>query len=281
MVGIARPIADGGIGFDYRLAMGVPDFWIKTLKEKSDEQWGLGDIWNVMLNRRPGEKHVGYAESHDQSLVGDKTIAFWLMDKDMYWHMSKESQNLHVSRGIALHKLIRLLTFSLAGEGYLNFIGNEFGHPEWVDFPREGNGYSYHYARRQWSLVDNEKLLYKGLAEFDKAMNRLDIEHHILSDPLIEQLALHEDTRQLVYRRGALVFAFNFHPHESFTDLRIPVPDPRNYKSILNSDAARFSGPGLTQEGSVHPFQKVPMYGRAQTIQIYLPSRTALVFAPV
>jgi 1,4-alpha-glucan branching enzyme len=280
LAGMARPVAEGGLGFDYRLAMGLPDYWIKTLKEKKDEEWDLAGIWHQLLDRRHGEKHVGYAESHDQSLVGDKTIAFRLMDKDMYWHMEQESQNLVIARGIALHKLIRLLTFSLGGEGYLNFIGNEFGHPEWVDFPREGNGYSYHYARRQWSLPDNPRLLYGGLREFDRAMLKLDIDFNLLTDPLIEQLALHQDTHQLVYRRGPLVFAFNFHATESYTDLRIPVPDQRDYKLILNSDAKRFSGPGLTQEGSHHPWQKTPMYGREQSIQIYLPSRTALVFAP-
>ena len=140
MVGMARPVAEGGIGFDYRLAMGVPDYWIKLLKEKKDEDWNLGDLYHTLLNRRCGEKHIGYAESHDQALVGDKTIAFWLMDKEMYWHMDKASQSLVIDRGIALHKMIRLITFCLAGEGYLNFMGNEFGHPEWIDFPREGNG---------------------------------------------------------------------------------------------------------------------------------------------
>jgi 1,4-alpha-glucan branching enzyme len=280
MVGIARKVEEGGLGFDYRLAMGVPDYWIKLLKEKSDEQWSLGEIWYELLNRRRTEKHIAYSESHDQSLVGDKTIAFRLMDKDMYWHMSRESENLVIARGIAMHKLIRLITFSLGGEGYLNFIGNEFGHPEWVDFPREGNGYSYHYARRQWSLVDNDKLLYKGLNEFDKAMNRLDIEHHLLTDPFIEQLALHDDTKQLVFRRGPLVFAFNFHPHASYSDLRIPVPDRTDYKLILNTDAKLFSGPGLVREGSLYPWQNVPMYERPQSVQIYLPARTALVLAP-
>ena len=281
MAGMARPVAEGGLGFDYRLAMGVPDYWIKTLKEKADEDWNLADIWHTLMNRRRTEKHVGYAESHDQSLVGDKTIAFRLMDKDMYFHMSGESQTIVVARGLALHKLIRLISFALSGEAYLNFIGNEFGHPEWVDFPREGNGYSYHYARRQWSLVDNDNLVYKGLAAFDKAMMHLDIEHRLLADPFIEQLALHEDTKQLIFRRGPLVFAFNFHPFTSYADLRIPVPDHSDYRAILNSDSKRFSGPGLAQEGSFHPLQDVPMYGREQSILAYLPSRTAIVFAPV
>jgi 1,4-alpha-glucan branching enzyme len=281
MVGTARPVAEGGLGFDYRLAMGVPDYWIKLLKEQRDEDWKLGEIYQTLLNRRFGEKHVGYAESHDQSLVGDKTIAFRLMDKDMYFHMDQEHQTLVVARGIALHKMIRLLTFSLAGEGYLNFIGNEFGHPEWVDFPREGNGYSFHYARRQWSLADNPRLLYHGLREFDKAMQQLDESYNLLTDPFIEQLALHEDTRQLVYRRGPLVFVFNFHPTESYKDLRIPVPDPCDYKLVLNTGDVRFAGAGLVKADMVYPWQKVPMYSRDQSVQIYIPARSAQVLAPV
>jgi 1,4-alpha-glucan branching enzyme len=281
MVGLARKVSEGGLGFDYRLAMGVPDYWIKILKERKDEEWQLNDIWHTLLNRRRAEKHIGYAESHDQSLVGDKTIAFWLMDKDMYWHMDKSSQNVVIDRGIALHKMIRLITFSLAGEGYLNFVGNEFGHPEWVDFPRQGNNFSYKYARRQWSLADNDMLRYKGLYNFDRAMNDLDAKFHLLEDPFIEQLALHEDTKQLIYRRGPLVFAFNFHTHESYTGLRIPVPDPKNYRIVLNTDSKQFAGPGLVQEDMVYPCQEAPMYSRRQSVQIYLPSRSAQVLAPV
>ena len=281
MVGLARKVSEGGLGFDYRLAMGVPDYWIKILKERKDEEWQLCDIWHTLLNRRQGEKHIGYAESHDQSLVGDKTLAFWLMDKDMYWHMDQRSQSVVIDRGIALHKMIRLITFSLAGEGYLNFMGNEFGHPEWVDFPREGNNFSYQYARRQWSLVDDNLLRYKCLNNFDIAMNHLDAQFHLLEDPFIEQLALHEDTKQLVYRRGPLVFAFNFNTHESFGGLRIPVPDARDYKILLNTDNKLFGGPGLVQEPMTYPCQEVPMYGRRQSVQIYLPSRSAQVLGPV
>ena len=153
MIGTDRKVEEGGLGFDYRLAMGIPDYWIKLLKEKRDEDWNLHALYHTLMNRRHGEKHVAYAESHDQALVGDKTLAFWLMDQEMYWNMSKFNTSLVVDRGVALHKMIRLITFSLGGEGYLTFMGNEFGHPEWVDFPREGNGYSYKYARRQWSLA--------------------------------------------------------------------------------------------------------------------------------
>lgn len=282
MVGTARPVDEGGIGFDYRLAMGIPDNWIKLLKEKRDEDWNLGNLYHTLLNRRFGEKHVAYAESHDQAMVGDKTIAFWLMDKEMYWGMSKIGpHNLVIDRGIALHKMIRLITFSLGGEGWLNFIGNEFGHPEWIDFPREGNNYSHHYARRQWSLVDKEHLRYAGLNEFDRAMQQLDIRYNLLADPFIEQLAIHEDTRQVVYRRGPLVFVFNFHPTESYHDLRIPVPDPADYTIILNTDNKRFEGHGLVDESVTYWKQPVPMYGRDQSIQIYLPCRSAQVLAPV
>jgi len=281
MVGLARPTTDGGMGFDYRLSMGVPDYWIKILKEKADEQWNLGEIYHMLLNRRSHEKHIGYAESHDQALVGDKTLAFRLMDKEMYFCMSHATPSLIVDRGLALHKMIRLLTFSLGGEGYLNFMGNEFGHPEWIDFPRAGNNYSYHHARRQWSMVDNPDLRYQGLNNFDRAMLQLDRDYNLLEDPFIEELALHEDTRQLVFRHGPLVFVFNFHSTESYRDLRIPVPDPRDYKVILNTDDKAFEGFGRVAPGMVYPKQSVGMYSRAQSIQLYLPARSAQVLAPV
>lgn len=280
MVGMARPVAEGGLGFDYRLAMGLPDYWIKLLKEKSDEEWNLSEIYHTLLNRRAHEKHIAYAESHDQALVGDKTLAFWLMDAEMYRAMDRNVQSLTIARGMALHKIIRLLTFSLGGEGYLNFMGNEFGHPEWIDFPRVGNNFSYHYARRQWSLVDNPELRYAALNAFDQAMLALDREYHLLEDTFIEQLALHEDTRQMVYRRGPLVFVVNLHPTESYTGLRIPVCDPYDYQVVLNTDDRRFDGQGLVTEGVVYPLQTVPMYGRNQSVQIYLPARSAQVLAP-
>ncbi|MDR3689112.1 MAG: alpha amylase C-terminal domain-containing protein [Fimbriimonas sp.] len=281
MPGLCRPVAEGGLGFDYRLSMGVPDFWIKILKERRDEDWNLGDVYHVMLNRRRDEKHIGYAESHDQALVGDKTLAFWLMDAEMYTHMSKDRSSAVVERGIALHEIIRLLTFSLSGEGYLNFMGNEFGHPEWIDFPRAGNNNSYQYARRQWSLADNPHLKYEMLREFDRCMLALDPAFGLLTDSLIEQLAVHEDSRQLIYRRGPLVFAVNLHPTESYFGLRMPVPDAEDYRYVLSTDEHRFGGFGRCDQNQVFPCQAVPMYGRDQTIEIYLPSRTALVLAPV
>ena len=135
MPGLAAKVEDGGYGFDYRMAMNIPDYWIKTIKEKIDEDWKPSSMFWEVTNRRQDEKTISYAESHDQALVGDKTIIFRLIDADMYWHMQKGDENYVVNRGIALHKMIRLLTSSTINGGYLNFMGNEFGHPEWIDFP--------------------------------------------------------------------------------------------------------------------------------------------------
>jgi len=283
MAGMGRPVWEGGLGFDYRLAMGVPDYWIKLVKDKKDEDWSLSQLYQTLLNRRFSEKHVGYTESHDQALVGDKTLAFWLMDKDMYFAMDDASfgKNLIIERGIALHKMIRLITFSLAGEAYLTFMGNEFGHPEWVDFPREGNNWSYQYTRRQWNLADAGNLRYKGLLEFDRAMMALDAQYNVLPDPFIEQLLVHEHEKLIVYRRGPLVFVLNFHPTQSFTDHRIPVPDPADYKLILNTDETRFGGFGLVAPDVTYWKQNVPMYGREQSVQIYIPRWSAQVLVPV
>jgi 1,4-alpha-glucan branching enzyme len=281
MPGTARPTSEGGLGFDYRLAMGIPDLWIKLLKESRDEEWHLGHLWHTLLDRRHDEGHVGYAESHDQSLVGDQTIAFRLMGAAMYDDMARERFPPRIDRGLALHKLIRLLTFSLAGDAWLAFMGNEFGHPEWVDFPREGNGWSYHHARRQWSLADSPFLHYRSLEAFDAALMGLDRQFGLLTDPLVEQFFLHEDDKLLAYRRGPLLFAFNLHPNNSYDGLRLPAPDREDYRTVLSTDEERFSGHARTQAGVTYPIQDVPQHGRDQSIQIYLPSRTALVNAPV
>ena len=280
MPGLARPIDEGGLGFDYRLAMGIPDYWIRLLKEKKDEDWHIGEIYGMLRNRRAGEKHIAYVESHDQSIVGDKTLAMQLMDAELYTNMSVSTPSLRIARGVALHKLIRLLTFSLGGEGYLNFMGNEFGHPEWIDFPRAGNNNSYWYARRQWHLVDDDTLYYKHLNVFDIAMQHLDKHYHLLSDEDIQLLFIHEDAKQIVYTRGGLVFAFNLHPTVSATDLRIPVPEKTDYHIILNSDDTEFGGYGAVE--SIHyPWQDVEMGGYTQSIQLYLPARSAQVLVPI
>ncbi len=281
MPGMARPTAEGGLGFDYRLAMGVPDFWIRLLKERPDEAWHLGDVWHALLDRRPDERHVGYAESHDQSLVGDQTLAFRLMGAAMYDDMARERFPPVVDRGLALHKIVRLLTFALAGDAWLSFMGNEFGHPEWVDFPREGNGWSFHHARRQWSLADNPFLHYQSLESFDAALMALDRTYGILEDPFIEGLGVDEAAKVLVFRRGPLVFASNLHPSASYEGFRVPAPDRVDYRTILSTDETEFSGHGRAVGDTAYPIQDVPSHGRSQSVQVYLPSRTALVLAPV
>ncbi len=280
MVGLARPVAEGGIGFDYRLAMGLPDYWTRTVSKVRDEAWEMGALWGTLTNRRPGEKHIAYVESHDQSLVGDKTIAFWLMDAEMYRHMGKGNANPVIERGCALHKLIRLATFAAGGEGYLNFIGNEFGHPEWVDFPREGNNESFHYARRQWSLVDNPLLRYRDLASFDRAMLALDEQFDLLQTSTMDWIMDDDGRKLLAFRRGDLVLVFNFHPRESYPGLRVGVPDRRDYRIVLNSDDIWFGGHAIVEDGQKYPWQDTPSNPYEQSVQVYLPARSVQVLAP-
>ncbi len=276
MPGMCIPISDGGIGFDYRLSMGVPDLWIKMIKEYTDENWDMGKLWYELGSRRPQEKNVGYSESHDQALVGDKTIMFRLCDAEMYTGMSRLFGSTPViDRGIALHKMIRLITASLAGEGYLNFMGNEFGHPEWIDFPREGNGWSYHYCRRQWSLADDENLRYGQLRAFDKAMISLLREGDILSQkPCCDRI--HNDNKTIIFSKGDYIFAFNFSPANSYDGYFIPAPKEGRYSVVLSSDSDIFGGFNRTDLNYVYSAEKQP---DGQTgFQCYLPSRTVTVF---
>ncbi len=244
MPGLCRPIEEGGIGFDFRLSMGLPDYWIKLIKEYKDEEWKMGDMWYTLTNRRYGEPNIAYSESHDQALVGDKTLAFRLMDAEMYSGMNIGSQSHIIDRGIALHKMIRLATHAAGGEGWLNFMGNEFGHPEWIDFPREGNNNSYHYCRRQWSLVDNEELRYKHLGAFDEAMLRVSREHHLLLRPPARPLKLDENNQVMAFTRGDLLFVFNWSGTRALPDYLLPAPHAGKWRVILDSDEERFGGLG-------------------------------------
>lgn len=278
--GIAVATHDGGLGFDYRLAMAIPDFWIEYLKDIPDEQWDLHHMWSVLLNRLPSVKTIAYAESHDQALVGDKTIAFRLIDKEMYFSMDRASQSIVVDRGVALHKMIRLVTITLGGEAYLNFMGNEFGHPEWIDFPREGNGWSYAHARRQWSLADNADLRYSDLLAFDKAMISLVRRFGILNAGYGYQLAVDDNNKTLVYEQANLVFVLNWHPVASVMDYRIPMPAPGRYRVILDSDAAEFGGAArIDHSVDYFTFPNRDDDGVTRNyMNIYNISRAALVF---
>ena len=277
MPGMGLPIKDGGIGFDYRLAMGEPDMWIKLLKECSDEHWDLGKIYYELVLRRNREKVIGYCESHDQALVGDKTIMFRLCDAAMYTGMDRASGDLVIDRGMALHKLIRLLTMSLGGEGYLTFMGNEFGHPEWIDFPREGNGWSYHYCRRQWSLADNGYLRYSFLNEFEKAMVEKAKELKLFGGRE-QQLWLDHDKKLLVYQKGKGIFAFNLHPDQSLDGCWIRVPSAGQYQVILSSDDGEFGG---TDRIAYQIYKAKKQPDGNWMIQAYLPSRTAMILKKV
>ena len=273
MPGLCRYPEDGGLGFDYRLAMGIPDYWIKILKEKSDEEWDINEIWSVLNNRRFGEKTIAYAESHDQALVGDKTLAFWLMDKEMYSHMKLEDQSPIIDRGIALHKLIRLITISLGGDGYLNFIGNEFGHPEWVDFPREGNNWSHQHARRQWSLADNKELKYQCLGNWDKAMIECIDDYKLLSASKAIQLHMDAGNKVIIFEKNQLVFIFNFSPTNSIFNYQFKAPQKGTYRILLDSDKKSFGGFGRVDESIDYPTDE------NQLISIYLTNRTALILS--
>lgn len=271
MPGMCRPVDEGGLGFTHRLAMGLPDYWIKLIKEKKDEDWSVGDMWYTLINRRYGEPNIAYAESHDQALVGDKTIAFRLMDAEMYTHMACDMPSLVIDRGIALHKMIRLVTLAAGGEGWLNFMGNEFGHPEWIDFPRDGNDHSFLYCRRQWSLVDNELLRYRFLNNFDIAMIRLARESELLASPPARPLNMDESNQVMAFERAGLLFVFNWNGRAALPDYELPAPSPGEWEVVLDSDSPDFAGLGR-QDPSVHHFTD-----DAENLSLYLLPRTALV----
>ena len=269
--GIAGPIEACGVGFDYRLSMGIPDYWIKLIKEVPDEKWPVGRIFYELQLHRPEEKVINYAESHDQALVGDKTIIFRLIDKDMYTDMNLESQNMSVDRGIALHKMIRLVTLFTSTGGYLTFMGNEFGHPEWIDFPREGNGWSYKYARRQWGLAKADYLRYHYLVDFEREM--IDIFKQLPEPSYPYRYYDYDPTQVLAFGRGDYLVVFNFSPSQSYTDYAIPVPAGR-YSIVLSTDEGRFGGFDRNDMFFVFYTQKL---GGQDMLRLYLPSRSAMI----
>lgn len=278
MPGLGAKFEDGGYGFNYRLAMNIPDYWIKTIKEQTDENWKPSSIFWEVRNRRSDEQTISYCESHDQALVGDKTIIFRLVDADMYWHFKKGDENDAARRGIALHKMIRLVTAGAMNGGYLNFMGNEFGHPEWIDFPREGNGWSHKYARRQWNLVDNQELDYHYLGDFDREMIETIKSEKKFNDQPVQEIWHNDSDQVLAYMRGNLVFVFNFSPTRSFADYGFLVP-AGSYHVMLNTDATRFGGNGLADDSVVHFTMLDPLYEKDNKgwLKLYIPARSAVV----
>jgi 1,4-alpha-glucan branching enzyme len=276
MPGMTVKVEEGGIGFDYRLAMGLPDMWIKQVLWAKDEDWGLAYIWHELTARMAAT--IAYVESHDQALVGDKTLIFRLADAAMYTDMDKACHTMVIDRAIALHKIIRLLTIAGGGDGYLNFMGNQFGHPEWIDFPREGNGWSFHYCRRQWSLVDNGYLKYECLNEFDRDMVELTKKYRIFDQTFGQLQWVHYTDHTLVFARGGLVFAFNFHPTQSFEDYMVPVPEFKDYEVVLSSDDDKYNG----QDRIAHVRRSSFIGGvEGPHVKLYLPCRTAVALLKV
>lgn len=276
MPGIGTPIAEHGIGFDYRMAMGVPECWFKLVRDVRDEDWSVGFLWHELTNRRADERTVSYVESHDQALVGGKSFIFQMLDKEMYEAMHKGSANLVVERGLALHKMARLATLGCCC-AYLNFMGNEFGHPEWIDFPREGNGNSYRHARRQWSLRDDPALRFKALGDFDEAMLRLIVGERVLEDTVPRRIYASDEDKFLAFMRGELLFVFNFHSERSLADYPIIVP-PGHYRHALDTDAAVFGGFARIVQGQEFPLTTVERIDEiCFAIRLYLPARTAMV----
>ncbi len=278
--GISDSIPHGGVGFDYRLSMGVPDFWIKLIKEKSDEQWNVSQIFHELTQHRFGEKVISYAESHDQALVGDKTIIFRLVDKEMYDKMNLASDSLIIDRGLALHKMIRLVTLATSYGGYLNFMGNEFGHPEWIDFPREGNGWSYKYARRQWNLRDNQDLKFKFLADFDRDMINMAQSKFLKGLDPCYGITINEGDQIMCFKRGVYYFVFNFSPDRSYTDYGIFL-DPGKYRIILNTDNNKYGGYGNIDENKNYYTQRMPFNKYQNQLKLYIPARTAFVMKQI
>ena len=272
MPGMCLPIEDGGIGFDYRLGMGLPDMWIKAVKGQ-DQFWDINKMWGDMCLRRPGENTIAYVESHDQALVGDKTMIFRLADAAMYTDMNKDCHNPVIDRAIALHKMIRLFTLAGGGEGYLNFMGNEFGHPEWIDFPREGNGWSFHYCRRQWSLKNNGFLKYQWLNDFDKDMVAVTKENGMFNQRMADMMLMKAPEQTCAFYRGGLLFVFNFHFAQSLNNVLVPVHQPGEYTVILSSDDEKYGGFNNVKMQTYSS----KMFDGKHYIELYIPARTCFV----
>eukprot|EP00770_Monocercomonoides_exilis_P009440 MONOS_9395.1-p1 / transcript=MONOS_9395.1 / gene=MONOS_9395 / organism=Monocercomonoides_exilis_PA203 / gene_product=1,4-alpha-glucan branching enzyme / transcript_product=1,4-alpha-glucan branching enzyme / location=Mono_scaffold00387:4141-6597(-) / protein_length=564 / sequence_SO=supercontig / SO=protein_coding / is_pseudo=false len=277
MPGLCRPVSEGGIGFDYRFSMGIPDL-LEILVLLKDEDWNMDSLWNVMTDRRYSEKTIAYCECHDQALQGKCTLSQKLMGDELETSMScLREETININRGIALHKMIRLITFALGGEGTLTFMGNEFGHPKWIDFPRKENGWSFEHCRRRWSLMEDEGLRFKYLMHFERRMIEVDEQFHWMTEPHFSQ-AKHDNTQKIIaFERKGLVFLFNFHPTASYADFKVGVRQPGKYKIVLNTDSKEFGGGGRIEEDSEYFSSPISWDGHYHSIQVYIPSRVALV----
>ena len=276
MPGLGAPSSEeGGVGFDYRLAMGVTETWTHLVARTRDEDWSMGGLWHALTDHRADERAIGYAECHDQAMVGGKTLFFEMAGADIYDKMDVQSSSLAIDRAVALHKTIRLATLATADAGYLAFMGNEFGHPEWIDFPREGNGGSYEHARRQWSLRDDPGLRFKGLGDFDAAMTTLFGQTLAGMEPRL--LAADELGKVLAFLRGEWLVILNFHSTESHADYVVHVP-PGAYELALDTDRVEFGGQGRVAPGQRYvPLLETVGDEQVPSIRVYVPARCGLV----
>lgn len=267
MPGLTCSPAEGGLGFDYRFAMGIPDFWAKAIENPKD----MGSMWYEMTNHRPYDRTISYVECHDQCINGDDAMIWRLLGDSMYRYMGASSETWNISRGLAFYRLMRLLTLTAADAGYLNFMGNEFGHPEWLD--------AEEHAHRQWHLADQPDLKYASLAAWDKAQLNILVGQHLddfLQQPMFR--FIHEDMRLLAFERGHLLFVFNFHETEPRENLLFAVT-PGKYIEILSSDQKKFGGHGnleITEPPLEHFTTPLPHRPEGD-INLYIPPMVALV----
>jgi 1,4-alpha-glucan branching enzyme len=266
MPGLTCPPKEGGLGFDYRFAMGIPDYWEKCIESPRD----MGSLWYETTNHRPYDRTVSYVECHDQCINGHDAMIWRLIGKDMYDYMAVFTDNWNTSRGLAFYRLMRLVTLCTADAGYLNFMGDEFGHPEWLDDESR--------AHRQWHLAGRADLKYAGLAAWDRAQMTLVAGRlpDFQQQPLFR--FIHEDDRILAFERGRLLFVFNFHELQAKTNLLFAVT-PGKYVERLSSDETAFAGKGNLCVGvpPVEHFTRVLDHRHEQDVSLYLPPMTALV----
>jgi len=255
---------NAGLGFDYRFAMGLPDFWAKFIEEGRT----MGQMWHELTNRRHYDKTISYTECHDQCINGDDAFIWRMIKDDMYTHMSVFSDSWKCSRGVALHKLMRFITLGSAGQGWLNFMGNEFGHPEWID--------AEDYAHRQWHLAETTHLKYSKLDAFDRNLLRLVREYPEQFQRGPRFRYIHEEERILAFERGTLLFVFNFHELQAQKHLDLMVT-PGKYTEIFSSDELAYAGHGnLSTRTPGEHFSDAASGVLEQRITLYVPPLAGL-----
>ncbi|KAH7682202.1 1,4-alpha-glucan branching enzyme protein [Dioscorea alata] len=239
--GLCESTTQGGLGFDYYVNLSVTDLWLWLLQDVPDQAWSMSKIVNVLVNSQSSNRRMlVYCENHNQSISGGRSFAEILFGNNNQNFIGLEDFEF---RGSSLHKMIRLISFSIGGSAYLNFMGNEFGHPNRVEFPMESNNYSFAFANRKWDLL-KDKGLHMGLFNFDKEMMKLDEKEQILSrNP---STVHHVDDSKMV---------------------------------ILNTDDVSFGGRGVIQsDQNLKKTCSKRTDGYRNSLELTLPSRSAQVY---